>query len=115
MRAPDREGHWHNQGCSKCPRSNSFSGSEHHDDDRPLCRRSPSLASVSSPRVGRKGRYVTHSITSSATANIAGGTLTPSALAVFRFMTSSNVVGCSIGKSLGLAPLKILSTYTAAR
>src|SRR5262249_17744181 len=33
-RAPDREGHWHNQGCSKCPRSNSFSGSEHHDDDR---------------------------------------------------------------------------------
>src|SRR5262245_61045239 len=60
-RAPDREGHWHNQGCSKCPRSNSFSGSEHHDDDRPLCRRPPSLASVSSSRVGRKGRCVTHS------------------------------------------------------
>src|SRR5262249_29351381 len=65
-RAPDREGHWHNQGCSKCPRSNSFSGSQHHDDDRPLCRRPPSLASVSSSRVGRKGRCVTHSITSSA-------------------------------------------------
>src|SRR5215831_11777417 len=60
-RAPDREGHWHNQGCSKYPRSNSLPGSEHHDDDRPLCRRPPSLASVSSSRVGRKGRCVTHS------------------------------------------------------
>src|SRR5260221_12034922 len=66
-RAPDREGHWHNQGCSKYPRSNSLSGSQHHDDDRPLCRRPPSLASVSSSRVGRS-RCVTHSITSSAPA-----------------------------------------------
>jgi hypothetical protein len=34
----------------------------------------------------------------------------PSALAVLRLMMSSNLVGCSTGRSLGLAPLKILST-----
>src|SRR5882724_4431130 len=51
-RAPDRKGHWHNQGCSKYPRSNSFPGSKHHEDDRPPCRRRPSLAPVSSARVG---------------------------------------------------------------
>jgi hypothetical protein len=31
----------------------------------------------------------------------------PSALAVFRLMTSSNFVGCSMGRSAGLAPLRI--------
>src|SRR5262245_55386959 len=51
-----------------------------------------------------------HSITSSARARSAGGKVTARALAVFRFMTSSNLVGCSIGRSAGLAPLKILST-----
>ena len=39
----------------------------------------------------------------------------PSALAVLRLMTSSNFVGCSTGRSAGLAPLRILSTYSAAR
>jgi hypothetical protein len=37
------------------------------------------------------------------------------ARALFRFITSSNLVGCSTGRSLGLAPLRILSTYVAAR
>jgi hypothetical protein len=32
----------------------------------------------------------------------------PSALAVFRLMTSSNLVGCSTGRSPGLAPLEDL-------
>jgi len=31
----------------------------------------------------------------------------PSALAVLRLMTNSNVVGCSTGRSPGLAPLRI--------
>jgi hypothetical protein len=39
-----------------------------------------------------------------------GGIVRPSALAVFRLMTSSNLVGCSTGKSAGFAPFKILST-----
>jgi hypothetical protein len=30
-------------------------------------------------------------------------------------ITNSNFVGCSTGRSAGLAPLKMLSTYTAAR
>src|SRR5216683_1967120 len=51
-----------------------------------------------------------HSITSSARISIACGIAKPSALAVFRLMTSSNLFGCSTGRSAGLAPLRILST-----
>src|SRR5262249_33876413 len=40
-------------------------------------------------------------ITSSARSRIDSGIVMPSALAVFRLTTSSNLVGCSIGKSLG--------------
>ncbi len=56
-----------------------------------------------------------HSITSSARSSSDFGTSTPSALAVLRFTTSSNLVGCSTGRSPGFAPLKILSTKTADR
>ena len=52
----------------------------------------------------------TYSITSSARESNEGGTVRPSALAVFKLITSSNRVGCSTGKSAGLAPLRILST-----
>ena len=38
------------------------------------------------------------------------GIVRPRALAVLRLITSSNFVGCSIGTSPGLAPLRILST-----
>jgi hypothetical protein len=48
-----------------------------------------------------------HSISRLARTSSAGGTSSPSALAVLRLITSSNFVGCSIGKSPGLAPLKI--------
>jgi len=51
-----------------------------------------------------------HSITSSARARIEGGMVSPSAFAVFRLITISNFVGCSIGRSPGFAPLRILST-----
>ncbi len=44
-----------------------------------------------------------------------GGMVRPRAWAVFRLMTKSNVVGCSMGRSAGLAPLRILSTYAARR
>src|SRR5262249_43489893 len=56
-----------------------------------------------------------HSITSSARCCKNKGTSSPSAFAVLRLMTSSNFVGCSTGRSAGLAPLKILSTKTARR
>jgi len=39
----------------------------------------------------------------------------PIALAVLRLRTNSNFVGYSIGKSDGLAPRAIRSTYSAAR
>ena len=48
-----------------------------------------------------------HSITSSAAACSVSGTVRPSALAVLRLITSSNVVGCSTGSADGLAPLRI--------
>jgi hypothetical protein len=51
-----------------------------------------------------------HRITSSACSMIDSGIVMPSARAVLRLTTSSNLVGCSIGKSPGLAPLRILST-----
>src|ERR1043165_7190835 len=51
-----------------------------------------------------------HRITRSARARTSGGIWRPICLAVFKLMTSSNFVGCSTGKSAGLAPLGILST-----
>src|SRR5262249_11549276 len=56
-----------------------------------------------------------HSITSSASASTLSGNVRPSALAVFRLMTRSNLVGCSTGMSPGFAPFRILSTISAAR
>ena len=60
-------------------------------------------------------RIWSYSITSSARASRVGGIVSPSALAVFRLMTSSNLVGCSTGRSAGFAPRRILSTCSAAR
>src|SRR5262250_616939 len=48
-----------------------------------------------------------HSITSSARASTVSGTSRPIALAVLRLIMSSNLVGCSIGSSEGLAPFRI--------
>src|SRR5262249_27149469 len=48
-----------------------------------------------------------HSITSSARAISVGGTSRPSALAVLRLITSSNLVGCTIGMSAGFSPLRM--------
>jgi len=51
-----------------------------------------------------------YSITSSARTSNEGGTVRPSALAVFMLITSANLVGRSTGRSEGLVPLRILST-----
>ena len=50
-----------------------------------------------------------HSITSSARARRVGGIVRLSALAVCRLMTSSNLVGCSMGSSAGFSPLRMRS------
>src|SRR5215470_12827022 len=53
-----------------------------------------------------------YSITSSARASRACGTVRPSAFAVL-FMTRSNLVGCSTGGSAGLAPLRMMWMWPA--
>jgi hypothetical protein len=63
----------------------------------------------------RRSKQQPYSITSSARASSIGGTSRPSAFAVLRLIASSNFVGCSIGRSEGLAPFKILTTNAAAR
>src|SRR5438552_7131328 len=62
-----------------------------------------------------EGNVESYSITLSARAITVGGTVRPSFLETSTLMISSKAVGCCIGKSLGLAPLRILSTYVAAR
>src|SRR5262245_42624587 len=56
-----------------------------------------------------------YSITSLARASSEGGTVMPSTFAVLRLMTSSSLVGNSIGKWATGVPLSILYTYVAAR
>ena len=58
--------------------------------------------------------FFDHLITLSGTSTF-GGIVRPICLAAFRLIISSNFVGCSTGRSAGLAPFKILSTYRVAR
>src|SRR5262249_21423372 len=58
----------------------------------------------------RDERAPLHSITSSARNRMDVGNSIPSAFAVLRLRASSNVVACSTGRSIGLAPLRILTT-----
>ena len=51
-----------------------------------------------------------HWISSSARRSSDGAIVRPSAFAVLRLITSSNLLGCSMGRSPGLAPLRIRST-----
>jgi hypothetical protein len=61
------------------------------------------------------GRLPGHSITAFASASTLSGISRPIAFAVLTLMTSSNLVGCSTGRSAGFAPFAILSTYSATR
>src|SRR5215475_4113098 len=58
---------------------------------------------------------VAYCMISSARFSRDGGIVRPSVLAVLALITSSNVVGCSTGRSAGLAPFRILSTNAAPR
>jgi hypothetical protein len=70
-------------------------------------------AGIRKPSQQRKSPF--HSITSSARCWRDRGTSRSSTFAVFRLMTSSYAVGNWTGRSAGFAPLKIWSTYVAAR
>src|SRR5262249_45188778 len=58
----------------------------------------------------RDERAASHSITLSARTTSAPGTSRPIALAVLRLMASSNLVGCSPGRSPGCAPRRSLES-----
>ncbi len=49
-------------------------------------------------------------ITLVACSRTAGGIVRSRAFAVFKLMMKSNFVGCSMGRSAGFAPLRILAT-----
>ena len=55
-----------------------------------------------------------HSITLSARANNVSGIFRPKVFAVVRLITSSKLVGCSIGRSFGLAPRRTFASKRAA-
>jgi hypothetical protein len=55
-----------------------------------------------------------HSMSASARCCMPVGTSRPSAFAVLRLMTRSNLVDACTGRSAGLAPLRIRSIYAAA-
>ena len=61
-------------------------------------------------RLKRRSKQRLYSITSSARASSMGEMVRPSALAVLRFSTSSNLVGCWMGRSAGFAPFRMAST-----
>jgi hypothetical protein len=88
---------------------------------RPCCAPASRLSGPRQPRGTPSGETPRHTrgaptpghayrITSSAWKRSVGGIVSPSASAVLRLMISSNFVGCSTGRSAGLAPLRILST-----
>src|ERR1700686_4631843 len=62
------------------------------------------------PNRTHAGLKPAYSITSSARERSEGGMVRPSVFAVLRLITSSNLVGCSTGRSAGLVPFRILST-----
>jgi hypothetical protein len=121
------------RGIDRCPPANRIHrrcqpGDQQWCTRRGLCRRrlacadrdarqagSPAGQGVPGSRAESLKRAALHSISPSARASRFGGRSMPSAFAVLRFTTSSNLVGCSTGRSPGLAPRKILSTYSAAR
>src|SRR6516225_1742980 len=55
-----------------------------------------------------------HSMTSSARASSIGGTSMPSALAVAKLITSSNLVGSWTGRSPGFSPFRMRPAYAPA-
>jgi len=87
---------------------------------RRRCSRAPFLLRGVRPRGRRAAEQrdelaAVHSITSSARASTVGGSSKPIAFAVLRLMTSSYLFGACTGSSAGFSPLRMRSTYPAAR
>src|SRR5262245_2501802 len=76
---------------------------DHSDDCADMC------SARANVRFGQKAD-INYSITSSARARSAGGTVRPRDLAVLRLITSSYLVGAWTGMSAGFSPLRMRST-----
>ena len=72
------------------------------------------VAHLGCPLWANSGHCDIHSISASARCCMPKGTSRPSDFAVLRLMIRSNLVGACTGRSAGLAPLRMRSTYTAA-
>jgi hypothetical protein len=70
----------------------------------------PSTASIPDPCTA-----ALHSITSSAVASSLSGMVRPSAFAVLRLTTNSNLVACCTGISAGFSPFSMRPTYIPIR
>ena len=81
-------------------------GDKSQRDDAGLVRQIPPVATERRPN----DSAAIHSITLSARTRMESGNTIPSSFADLMFIANSNVVGCSIGRSPGFAPLRILST-----
>ena len=84
--------------------------------------RIPTIGSDCCPRAttgraakARDERAPFHSITSSARTSKDGGTVRSSAFAALRLIANSYFVGACTGRSAGFSPLRMRSTYPAAR
>jgi hypothetical protein len=100
--------------CNRCVRFATTVASG-HANTRYQADATPYLGRTSTGWTAPACGWRTYSIASSAMASSVAGTSRPSALAVLRLIASANLVGCSIARSLGFAPRRILSTYSAAR
>src|SRR5689334_16517911 len=80
-----------------------------------ILRQSSGQVLISNFEVAYSSRFTAYRITLSALARMLGGIVNPICFAALRLITNANFVGCSTGRSAGLAPLRILSTYVAAR
>jgi hypothetical protein len=73
-----------------------------------------SFAAATFATQSARSRHAAVILTSSARASRVGGISRPSALAVLRLITRSYFTGACTGRSAGLAPLRMRSTYPAA-
>src|SRR5216683_8137165 len=91
---------WRQADIPLAPRDVRFQGASGHF--------AGSVACLQLTQSGHDGRR--YSMTSSARASTVVERVRPNILAALRLITSSNLVGCSTGRSLGRAPFRILST-----
>jgi hypothetical protein len=78
--------------------------------DSDLSRHRSELTRCANNGLMHRSKMYLYSITSSAATSKVCGITRPSALAVLRLITNSNLVGCKTGRSAGFSPLRMRPT-----